>query len=51
MNFASIDIRDSAKSTAGDGNPKISTPLILVMNTVFLGRVNSKVAVPIDNHC
>jgi hypothetical protein len=51
MNFASSDIRDSAKSTAGDGNAMISTPLTLVMNTVFLGRVNRKVAVPIDNYC
>lgn len=36
MNFASSDIRDSAKSAAGDGNPMICTTLILVMYTVVL---------------
>jgi hypothetical protein len=39
MNFASIDIRDSAKSNAGDGNPKISTPFTLFIYTVVLMQV------------
>lgn len=42
MNFASIDIRDSAKSNAGDGNPKISTPFTLFIYTVVLMQVQIK---------